>query len=66
MAEEKELSLEVLLRERARIDAELDAKEAERQADTPSGPASAEPQDDQQPLWWEKDPRFTTRFKPSR
>ena len=47
----------------ARIDAELDAADAERHADVPSGPASAESQDDQQPLWWENDPRFTTRFK---
>ena len=90
----------------ARIDAELDAEEAARQAkvQAPSSPAEprraaaaprpqpaeagapaalaepaqpAEPaaaaaadpapaQDDEQPLWWQNDPRFTSRFKPTR
>ena len=83
----------------ARIDAELDAEDAERaaaraarQAQPATSPAEpspasasqssasqssasqsrasadpdpAEPQNDQQPLWWENDPRFTTRFKPT-
>jgi cytochrome c oxidase assembly factor CtaG len=55
-----------------RIDAELDAQEAERRAAEPasghdpaSGHAPAGSQEDQQPLWWENDPRFTTRFKPT-
>jgi cytochrome c oxidase assembly factor CtaG len=83
--------------EAARIDAELDAQEAElkanRRAVAPAAPAPAAPdpsvaapsaaaepaaaepaapeapagpQDERQPLWWETDPRFTTRFKPTR
>jgi cytochrome c oxidase assembly factor CtaG len=31
-----------------------------------SDPAATESQDDRQPLWWENDPRFTTRFRPGR
>jgi cytochrome c oxidase assembly factor CtaG len=57
----------------ARIDAELDAQDAEREAakagSEPGGPADSGPdgpQDDQQPLWWENDPRITRRFRPSR
>jgi cytochrome c oxidase assembly factor CtaG len=49
----------------ARIDAELDARQAEQQAqpDTemePGQPAAA----DRSKPWWEDDPRFTGRFKP--
>jgi cytochrome c oxidase assembly factor CtaG len=66
----------------ARIDAELDAQEAELEArqaaprgpdlpGDPAGPAEqagpAEPAADTEParsrLWWEDDPRFTSRFK---
>ena len=66
----------------ARIDAELDAQQAQLQATrpapssspatettpatpaTPAAPADAsEPQEPQ--LWWETDPRFTSRFKPT-
>ena len=59
----------------ARIDAELDAQQAQLQATrpapssettpaTPATPADAsEPQEPQ--LWWETDPRFTSRFKPT-
>jgi cytochrome c oxidase assembly factor CtaG len=53
----------------ARIDAELDAQEAELKADkagplsSAAGPAEPESADDQKPLWWETDPRFTSRFK---
>jgi cytochrome c oxidase assembly factor CtaG len=66
----------------ARIDAELDAQQAQldagrgvRQAQLevtgePVGSAApGEPLDDQKPqdphLWWENDPRFTSRFKPT-
>jgi cytochrome c oxidase assembly factor CtaG len=55
----------------ARIDAELDAREAERESVRQSAaPAAApgEPGDDAAPateLWWEHDPRFTDRFKPT-
>lgn len=49
----------------ARIDAELDAQEAERQAAAATEVALAESRADQQPLWWENDPRFTTRFGPT-
>jgi cytochrome c oxidase assembly factor CtaG len=56
----------------ARIDAELDAQQAQLEAAPATPPASAgeadpaaahEPQEPQ--LWWETDPRFTSRFKPS-
>ena len=36
---------------------------------TPAEPGAAGPapaQDDEQPLWWQNDPRFTSRFKPTR
>jgi cytochrome c oxidase assembly factor CtaG len=54
----------------ARIDAELDARDAElpprpAASAAPDNPASAGGQDDQQPMWWENDPRFTSRFKRS-
>jgi cytochrome c oxidase assembly factor CtaG len=64
----------------ARIDAELDAREARpaasrapaasRGADHPAeADAPDEPAGDQEPqgsqLWWETDPRFTGRFKPT-
>jgi len=60
----------------ARIDAELDVQQAQleaarpsaalRRPDPPGEPTPAdEPADDQQPqLWWQTDPRFTSRFKP--
>jgi cytochrome c oxidase assembly factor CtaG len=52
----------------ARIDAELDAQQAQReaslQAPAAAHPAPEGPKDDEQPLWWESDPRFTSRFKP--
>jgi cytochrome c oxidase assembly factor CtaG len=72
--------------EAARIDAELDAQQAQPAAlrvpaqpgqtpspDEPSNPDEPaslnEPVDAQQPqgsqLWWETDPRFTSRFKPT-
>jgi hypothetical protein len=56
----------------ARIDAELDAQQAQLEAAPATPPASAdeadpaavhEPQEPQ--LWWETDPRFTSRFKPT-
>jgi len=54
----------------ARIDAELDAREAQPAAARAAGPAAPdEPAGDQEPqgsqLWWETDPRFTGRFKPT-
>jgi cytochrome c oxidase assembly factor CtaG len=53
--------------EAARIDAELDAQQAASEPIEPTGPT--EPDVDQEPqepqLWWETDPRFTNRFKPS-
>jgi cytochrome c oxidase assembly factor CtaG len=59
----------------ARIDAELDAQqarlEASRQAAQPRLEAPVPPVESQEPqeshgskLWWEDDPRFTSRFKP--
>jgi hypothetical protein len=39
----------------AKIDAELDATSAEPEADHPAGAR----------LWWQNDPRFTDRFKPT-
>jgi cytochrome c oxidase assembly factor CtaG len=42
--------------EAAKIDSDLDAKEAAREA--PDGDEGSKP-------WWEDDPRFTGRFKPS-
>ena len=67
----------------ARIDAQLDAEEAAREAKVQALSSPAEPgapatltepgaagpapaQDDEQPLWWQNDPRFTSRFKPTR
>ena len=56
----------------ARIDAELDAREAQPASAHAAGPsrpprtsqpATEEPQGSQ--LWWETDPRFTSRFKPT-
>jgi cytochrome c oxidase assembly factor CtaG len=55
----------------AAIDAELDAQQAQHaQLEGPGAPdaddASAEPREPQEPqLWWENDPRFTSRFKPT-
>jgi hypothetical protein len=53
----------------AQIDAELDAQEAELESNkaaalsSAASPAEAEVADDHEPLWWETDPRFTSRFK---
>jgi cytochrome c oxidase assembly factor CtaG len=54
----------------ARIDAELDARKAQPASARAAGPAAPdEPAGDQEPqgsqLWWETDPRFTGRFKPT-
>jgi cytochrome c oxidase assembly factor CtaG len=63
----------------ARIDAELDARQAQRDAiraarpeatsEPAASPGPGEPADDKEPqgseLWWETDPRFTSRFKPT-
>jgi cytochrome c oxidase assembly factor CtaG len=56
----------------ARIDAELDAQQAQLESASPATPtlptadAPAEQTDPQEPqLWWENDPRFTSRFKPT-
>jgi len=45
----------------ARVDAELDARDA-RQA---VAEVSAAGEQDAQKPWWEDDPRFTSRFKPT-
>jgi cytochrome c oxidase assembly factor CtaG len=48
----------------ARIDADLDARDAElATAATASGPEAGT--DQAEKPWWEDDPRFTSRFKPS-
>ena len=47
----------------ARIDAELDAKEASEAA--LAAPADGGPDEDGAKPWWEDDPRFTSRFKPT-
>jgi cytochrome c oxidase assembly factor CtaG len=57
----------------AKIDAELDARDAERESvregaaltapDEPRDPGADEPSGTE--LWWETDPRFTDRFKPT-
>ena len=60
----------------ARIDAELDAKEAEEAKEASqakeaalAAPAAEEPEVDKglegTKPWWEDDPRFTGRFRPS-
>jgi cytochrome c oxidase assembly factor CtaG len=50
----------------AMIDAELDAQQAEQQAQQDVGAAPGEPAAaDRSKPWWEDDPRFTGRFKPS-
>jgi cytochrome c oxidase assembly factor CtaG len=48
-----------------KIDAELDARDAERAARAPAVPAGTAPvpDGDERP-WWESDARFTDRFKP--
>jgi cytochrome c oxidase assembly factor CtaG len=46
--------------EAAAIDAELDARDAEREAAVPVG--TDEPDDDERP-WWESDPRITDRSR---
>ena len=51
--------------EAAKIDADLDAKEAERKVAAAAATAEAgraEEPDGTKP-WWEDDPRFTGRFK---
>ena len=45
----------------ARIDAELDARDAAPAGGAPDG----EPDEDGTKPWWEDDPRFTSRFKPT-
>jgi cytochrome c oxidase assembly factor CtaG len=47
----------------ARIDAELDARDAELEAAAVGGPG--EEGEQQTRPWWEDDPRFTGRFKPT-
>ena len=42
----------------ARIDAELDARQAAPAVTAEGGQAGEKP-------WWEDDPRFTSRFKPT-
>ncbi len=51
----------------ARIDAELDAREAGPQAERAAAVAADQVQDEaaRPGLWWEHDPRFTDRFKPT-
>jgi cytochrome c oxidase assembly factor CtaG len=51
----------------ARIDAELDAREAGREADRQAAAAAQGSADEAAGtrLWWEDDPRFTDRFKPT-
>jgi cytochrome c oxidase assembly factor CtaG len=56
----------------ARIDAELDAKEAREAMRANEGsetalatPADGGPDEDGAKPWWEDDPRFTSRFKPT-
>jgi cytochrome c oxidase assembly factor CtaG len=60
----------------AKIDAELDARDAERSAllqaaapagtHDPGGPGDADTDESAGPRpWWENDPRFTDRFKPT-
>jgi hypothetical protein len=57
--------------EAAAIDAELDAREivseATRVARSAADPddAAAPEGDEQGSLWWQEDPRFTDRFRPS-
>jgi hypothetical protein len=46
----------------ARVDAELDAREVARQAE--AGVLAEGEQTGERP-WWEDDPRFTGRFKPT-
>jgi cytochrome c oxidase assembly factor CtaG len=49
----------------ARIDADLDARDA-LQAAAATTSSAPEPADDQaEKPWWEDDPRFTSRFKPT-
>ena len=51
----------------ARIDAELDARDAGREADRQAAAAAEGGADEAAGtrLWWEDDPRFTDRFKPT-
>ena len=45
------------------IDADLDARDAERQA--AAAAREGEPGEGGTKPWWEDDPRFTSRFKPT-
>ena len=55
----------------ARIDADLDARDAALQAASATTPSAAESAGAQpagaqaEKPWWEDDPRFTGRFKPT-
>jgi cytochrome c oxidase assembly factor CtaG len=53
----------------AAIDADLDARDAELEAGTPDTAGEAAPEGAGTPAgskpWWEDDPRFTSRFKPT-
>jgi cytochrome c oxidase assembly factor CtaG len=53
----------------ARIDAELDAREAREAREASeaalAAPADGAPDEDGAKPWWEDDPRFTSRFKPT-
>jgi len=46
----------------ARIDAELDARQASQAQQAPGGGV---PDENGTKPWWEDDPRFTNRFKPT-
>ena len=51
----------------ARIDAELDAREAREASEAAlAAPADGAPDENGTKPWWEDDPRFTSRFKPTR
>jgi cytochrome c oxidase assembly factor CtaG len=48
----------------ARIDAELDARQARLEAPVPPAESQETQESHGSKLWWEDDPRFTGRFKP--
>ncbi len=49
----------------AAVDADLDARDAELEAGTPGTPGEAAAEEAGSKPWWEDDPRFTSRFKPT-
>jgi hypothetical protein len=49
----------------ARIDAELDARQARQAIQARQAPAGGVPDENGTKPWWEDDPRFTDRFKPT-